>query len=143
MLETLRAVVTPNVDHVHRSAVHGWDRAGEFPYPHHTDAGEAARRHRRRGQSDRAEALLEWCLDYAEAEARAEYFMDVPPAHYEALADLYLESDRTAAAVAVLERYVEFVESIGGRPRSRMLDRLAAAREAAARDAPGRDPVRR
>ncbi|WP_254837555.1 hypothetical protein [Natronomonas marina] len=134
MLETLRAALTPNVEAVRRGSVGGWDRAAEFPYTHHTEAASAARRHRDNGRPERAEALFEWCLDYAEAEAAAEYFMDVPPAHYEALADLYREAGREAAEVSVLERYVEFVRTIGGTPRSRVLDRLETARERAGQD---------
>jgi hypothetical protein len=74
MLDVLRAAVTPHVEAVRRSAVAGWEPFGEFPYGHHTTAGAAARRHRREGRLDRAERILEWCIDYAETEARAEYF---------------------------------------------------------------------
>ena len=136
MLETLRAALTPNVESVRR-APEGWERASEHPYAHHSEAAAAAEHHRDTGSHERAEALLEWCLDFAEAEARAEYFVDVPPAHYEALADLYRDAGRDASAVAVLERYVEFVGGIGGTPRARMVERLEAARERAGQDGDG------
>jgi len=63
--------------------------------------------------------------------------VDVPPAHYEALADLHRDAGRHASAVAVLERYVEFVGGIGGTPRARTVERLEAARERAGGEASG------
>jgi hypothetical protein len=117
------------------------------PYDHHTTAGAAARRHRRHGRDDRAEPLIEWCIAYVEAEARAEYIQDVPPAHYESLADLYLDTDRPAEAVAVLERDVSFVEAVGGTPRPRLVERPDSARSLAGRrraaSAGDQAPVRR
>jgi hypothetical protein len=51
---------------------------------------------------------------------------DVAAAHYGALSDLSLETGRAGDPPAVLERYVAVVESIGGTPRTRVLDRLEA-----------------
>jgi hypothetical protein len=61
---------------------------------------------------------------------------------------LYLATDRPGEAVTVLERYVEVVESIGGTPRTRVLERLEAVRAGdEQRSEPasigGQDPVRR
>ena len=108
-----------------------WERADEVPYAHHTEAAEAARRHREAGETRRAETLLRWCVDYVEHEARAEYFVDVPPGYYEELADLYRAVGRPDDEVAVLERYAETVGDLGGTPRDGMLDRLAEARRRA------------
>jgi hypothetical protein len=128
MLQTLRSALTPNEAHVRRRTWRGWDRASEFPYTHHVEAAEAAKRKHRNGDDQEAVAILEWCLSFLEREASAEYFMDIPPAYYEQLADIHSRAGRPDAVVAVLERYTETVRSLGGTPRSRVLDRLERAR---------------
>lgn len=129
MLRMLRAALSPPA--VRQFGRTDWDRAGEVPYAHHTGAADAARRHRAAGDDGRAETLLEWCIDYVEHESRAECFVDVPPGYYEELADLYRDAGRYDAEVRVLERYASTVRDLGGRPRRRLLDRLAAARDRA------------
>lgn len=132
MLQKLRSAFTPNEALVRRRTWRGWDRASEFPYTHHVEAAEAAMRKHRNGDDEEAVAILEWCLSFVEREASAEYFMDIPPEYYEQLADIHSQAGRPDAAVAVLERYAEAVRSLGGTPRSRMLDRLQRARDRAA-----------
>jgi hypothetical protein len=127
MLRKVRAALTPDVDG--ERLPDGWERADEYPYGHLADAADEARRALREDERpDRAEALLEWCVAYVEHESRSEYFLDVPPAYYEELADLYRAAGRYEAEVAVLRRYVATVREVGGAPRDRMLERLEAAR---------------
>jgi hypothetical protein len=120
-----------------RRAVYGepweWERAHERPYDDYTGATGDIKQLKRERRHDEVEDLLLWCIDYAEAEARAENTIpeSPPPAYYRHLAIVYRKDDRHADEVAILERYVQACEGGGGGPDGELLDRLDRARELA------------
>jgi len=106
----------------------GWDRAGEYPYDHYTDAIEDIKQLKREKRHDEVEDLLLWCIDYAEAEAEMDGYGSPPPAYYRHLAIVYRKDDRYEDEVEVLERYASSTFD----PKKKMPDRLERARELAA-----------
>jgi len=113
-----------------------WERAGERPYDHYTAATEDIKQLKRERRHDEVEDLLLWCIDYAEAEARAENTIPTapPPAYYRHLAIVYRKDDRHADEVTILERYVGVCEDPGRDPDEDLIERLERARELAGGD---------
>ncbi|MFB6283907.1 MAG: hypothetical protein ABEK59_08260 [Halobacteria archaeon] len=100
----------------------------EYEYRHYTRAVGDINQLVENEEYSTAAKLLEWCLDYAEAEAREEqkgYGIGVvPPWYYEKLADLRKETDCVESEKEVLERYLETAESLEFKPRKKLVDRL-------------------
>mgnify|MGYP000592530737 CR=1 FL=1 len=89
----------------------------EYEYSHYTEALSEVERLRSEGRYDDLEALLRWCIDFAEAEqstvADIGNFGDLPTVFYTDLAQLYRDAGRYEDEVAILERYVSIQESLG------------------------------
>lgn len=113
-----------------------WDRADEYPYDHYTDAIEDIKQLKREQRHDDVIDLLEWCIDYTEAEAEADGpVADEPaPAYYRHLTIVLRKDDSYNDEVAVLERYVSWFDDHGGQSRDELVDRLDRARELAAQE---------
>jgi len=112
-----------------------FERIDEYPYDHYTEAMEDIKQLKRERRHDEVEDLLLWCIEFAEAEARAQAEYDdfpmTPPAYYRHLGIVYRKDDRYADEVAVLERYIEFNRSIGAYVDDDLRERLDRARELA------------
>lgn len=113
-----------------------WDRADEYDYDHYTDAIEDIKQLKREQRHDYVIALLEWCIDYTEAEAAADgpVASEPAPAYYRHLAIVLRKDDRYADEVAVLERYTSWFDTHGGTPDEELVARLDRARELAAQE---------
>lgn len=110
-----------------------WERANEFGYDHYTEAVDEIEQLKREKRHDEVIELLEWCIDFTEAEAEADQpVASFPaPAYYRHLAIVLRKEDRYEDEVAVLERYVNWFEDHGEEPRDELVDRLERARELA------------
>jgi hypothetical protein len=110
-----------------------WGRAGEQPYDHYTDAVEDIKQLKRDRRHEDVEELLLWCIDYTEAEARAEETMSTAPApaYYRHLGIVYRKDDRHQDEVEILERYVDVCQDLGEDPDDDLVARLERARELA------------
>lgn len=112
-----------------------FDRIDEFPYDHYTSATEDIKQFKRDRQHAEAIELLQWCIDFAEAEARHHTEIGepsvVPPWYYKHLGIVYRKEDRYADEVAILERYMDVMDELGMSPRDELVDRLERARELA------------
>lgn len=104
-----------------------WDHADE----HHSDAVEDIKQLKREKRHDEVIDLLEWCIDYTEAEAEADGpVASAPaPAYYRHLGIVLRKEGRFDDEVALLERYIDWFEEHGGEPREGLVDRLERARE--------------
>jgi hypothetical protein len=112
-----------------------FEHSDEYPYDHYTGAIEDIKQLKRERRHEEAEQLLQWCIDFTEAQARREHELDgqaiVAPWYYEHLAIVYRKDDRHSEEVAVLERYVETMKDLGGSPKGKLVERLERARELA------------
>lgn len=111
-----------------------WERADEYEYDHYTDAVKDIKQHKREERHDEVIDLLEWCIDYTEAEAEADgpVASEPAPAYYRHLGIVLRKEDRYDDEVAILERYVSWFDDHGGTPDEDLVDRLERARELAA-----------
>lgn len=138
MFERLRGLFGAETDQADTSAAggqrDGWqfERADEEPYEHPTEAVDDIKALKRSGRHEEAEDLLDWCLDYTEAESRHKEGFAPAPAYYRHLAVIYRKDDRHQDEVAVLERYVDACEAVGVEPGDELVERLDRARELAA-----------
>lgn len=107
-----------------------WGRADEYEYEHYTDAVEDIEQLKREKRHDEVIDLLEWCIDYTEAEAEADGPVSSAPApaYYRHLAIVFRKEGRNDDEVALLERYIDWFEEHGGEPDDELLDRLERAR---------------
>jgi len=110
-----------------------WDRAGEQPYDHYTDAVEDIKQLKRDRRHENVEELLLWCIDYTEAEARTDKTIEtVPaPAYYRHLGIVYRKEDCHQDEVEVLERYLDVCQDLGEDPDDDLAARLERAHELA------------
>lgn len=113
-----------------------WDRADEYDYAHYTEAVEDIKQLKREKRNEEVIDLLEWCIDYTEAEADAEGpVASAPaPAYYHHLGIVLRKERRYDDEVALLEHYIRWFEEHGGEPREGLVDRLERAQELAASD---------
>lgn len=113
-----------------------WDRADEHHYEHYTDAVEDIKQLKREKRHDEVIDLLEWCIDYTEAEAEADgpVASASAPAYYRHLGIVLRKEGRYDDEVALLERYIDWFEEHGGEPRDELVERLDRARELAVND---------
>jgi len=125
-----------SVDRVTTGRDWEWNRTGEYDYEHYTDAVEDIKQLKREERHDDVIDLLEWCIDYTEAEAEADGpVASAPaPAYYRHLGIVLRKEGRYDDEVALLERYTDWFEEHGGEPRDELVDRLERARELAASD---------
>ncbi|WP_226479152.1 restriction endonuclease [Natrinema amylolyticum] len=100
---------------------------------HYTDATDHVKKFKREGKHDAAEELLLWCIDQAEAEARAKNYSTPPKWYYEHLGIIYRKDGRYEDERALLERYMSVCSSLGGEPRKELVDRLERSQEMAAK----------
>lgn len=112
-----------------------WERADKYPYDHYTDAIEDIKQFKREGRHDEVIDLLEWCIDYTEAEAEADgpVESEPAPAYYRHLGIVLRKEDRYYDEVDILERYVSWFEDHGGTPREEFVERLERANELASK----------
>lgn len=108
-----------------------WERAGEYEYDHYTDAVEEIKQLKREERHDEVIDLLEWCIDYTEAEAEANGSVasEPAPAYYRHLGIVLRKENRYEDEVAVLECYVSWFDDYEGTPDEDLVDRLERARE--------------
>ncbi len=118
---------TGETELVDRSRQWEWDRAGEHPYNHYTDAIGDVKQLKREKRHDEAEEILLWCINFAEAEADAKGHSSLPRGYYRHLAIIYRKDERYEDEVEILERYV--ANSID--THEKMANRLERARELA------------
>lgn len=111
-----------------------WDRADEYEYAHYTDAVDDIKQLKRDRRHDEVIELLNWCIDYTEAEAEADApSSDAPaPAYYRHLGIVLRKEGRYNDEVALLEDYFLSFEQHGGTSDEGLVDRLEKARELAA-----------
>lgn len=100
-----------------------WQRGDEYEYEHYNDAMEDIKQLKREKKHEEVIELLEWCIDYTEAEAEAD---DIPgsapaPAYYRHLGIVLRKENQYEEEVAILVH--------DGQPREELLDRLERARE--------------
>lgn len=108
-----------------------WDRVDEYPFNKYHQATETIKQLKRERRHDEVEELLLWCIDFTEAEARADQPVpDTPaPAYYRHLAIVYRKEERCEDEVAILERYMNVCEELRADPDDDLVDRLDHARE--------------
>lgn len=111
-----------------------WDRADEYDYEHYTDAVEDVKQLKREKRHDEVIVLLEWCIDYTEAEAEAHgpVASEPAPAYYRHLGIVLRKEGRYDEEVALLQRYIDWFKENDGDPREELVDRLQRARELSA-----------
>jgi hypothetical protein len=122
------------VDRVSTGRDWAWDRADEYDYEHYTDAVEDIKQLKREKRHDEVIDLLDWCIDYTEAEAEADGpVASAPaPAYCRHLGIVLRKEGRYDDEVALLEHYIRWFEEHGGEPRKGLVDRLERAQEMAA-----------
>ena len=106
-----------------------FERIHEQPYEHYSEAIDEIRRLQREGDNRRAEELLLWCIDFAEAEAKAKDRGGLPPAYYHRLISLYRTQERYREELQILERYVTLSKELGQTPDQSRVERLSELRE--------------
>lgn len=113
-----------------------WKRADEYAYNHYTDAVEDIKQLKRERRHEEVIKLLEWCIDYTEAEAESDgpVGSEPAPAYYRHLGVVLRKEDRYDDEVALLEHYVSWFDDHGGTPREELVDRLERARELASKN---------
>lgn len=108
-----------------------WERMDEYPFDHYTEATEKVKKLKREKKHDEVEDLLLWCIDFVEAEAKVDPVPAIAPWYYEHLGIVYRKDGRYEDEVAILERYMDAVEEIGGDPHRKIGPRLEKARKLA------------
>lgn len=116
-----------------RGHVWEWERADEYKYDHYTDAVEDIKQLKREKRHEEAIELLEWCIDYTEAESEADgpVGSTPAPAYYRHLGIVLRKEGRYEDEVTVLERYLSWFKNNDAEPREELVDRLERARELA------------
>ncbi|AQL44729.1 hypothetical protein BV210_18440 (plasmid) [Halorientalis sp. IM1011] len=111
-----------------------WDRTNEYQYDHYTDAVDDIKQLKRDRRHDEVIALLNWCIDYTEAEAEADGPISNAPAptYYRHLGIVLRKEGRYSDEVALLEDYIDWFDQHSGTPDEGLIDRLEKARELAA-----------
>ncbi|WP_337653096.1 restriction endonuclease [Halomontanus rarus] len=100
------------------------DPVDEFDINHYTDATDHIKQLKREGKHDTAEVLLHWCIDQAEVEAKENGYSEPPRWYYKHLAIIYRKDGRYDDEQAILERYIEVCNELGGQPHEEIVDRL-------------------
>ena len=110
-----------------------FEHLDEHPYTHYTEAIEKIKQLKRERRHDEVEDLLLWCINFSEAEARAENTIPIrpAPAYYRHLGIVYRKDNRYDHEVALLERYLAVCEELQVNPDEDLVDRLDRARELA------------
>lgn len=110
-----------------------WERADEYKYEHYTEAVDDIKQLKSEKRHREVIDLLQWCIEFTEAEAEADGpVSDVPaPAYYRHLSIVLRKEDRYDDEVAVLEQYVNWFEDRDQEPRNELVERLERARELA------------
>jgi hypothetical protein len=110
-----------------------WDRYGEYPYEHYTDALEDIKRLKREEKHDEVEDILIWCIGFVEAVSSQSVSQtgtkNPPKAYYEHLAIVYRKEERYDDEVEILQRYKLFCEDIGVDPNEKLIKRLNKAKK--------------
>lgn len=113
------------------SPTKNWDEYDKYSYDRYNDATDDIEELKRKREHDKAEKLLLWCINFAEAEAKPNQ-RDHPRWYYKHLAIIYRKENRYDDELSILQRYVSFCNSMNIEPREEITNRLEKAKQLAA-----------